>query len=223
MFLVVCGGFRLRKIMTKQNLLLIGAGGHTRSCIDVIEQTQQFSIIGLVGLAHEVGHSVLGYPVIGDENELPQLRAQCDVALVTLGQIKTAALRQKIFMQLQDLSFPLPTIISPHAYVSKHAVIGVGTIIMHGAIVNAGARIGNNCIINSHALIEHDVMVADHCHISTAAVLNGGVSVGSGTFIGSNTAIRQGVTIGNHCVIGMGQCVLSDYRDNAFVPALLRD
>lgn len=223
MFLVVCGGFRLRKIMTKQNLLLIGAGGHTRSCIDVIEQTQQFSIIGLVGLANEIGHSVLGYSVLGDEMVLPKLRAQCDGALVTLGQIKTSSLRKRIFMLLQELGFQMPTIISPYAYVSKHASIGMGSIVLHGAIVNAGARIGNNCVINSQSLIEHDVTVGHHCHISTAAVLNGNVSVGNGSFIGSNTAIRQGITIGDNCVIGMGQRVLVDCADNTYVTALLGD
>ena len=35
--------------MSKLGLLLIGAGGHAKSCVDVIEQENEFQIIGLVG------------------------------------------------------------------------------------------------------------------------------------------------------------------------------
>ena len=32
----------------KKNIILIGAGGHATSCIDVIETTNKFKIIGLI-------------------------------------------------------------------------------------------------------------------------------------------------------------------------------
>ena len=34
--------------MKRKNIILIGAGGHTTSCIDVIEATNKYKIIGLV-------------------------------------------------------------------------------------------------------------------------------------------------------------------------------
>ena len=59
--------------MSNPTILLIGAGGHARACIDVIEQEGRFNIAGLVGLPHEVGSRVLGYPVLGSDIELPDL------------------------------------------------------------------------------------------------------------------------------------------------------
>jgi hypothetical protein len=44
--------------MSNPGLLLIGAGGHAKSCIDVIEQENKFKIIGLVGSPNEVGTHV---------------------------------------------------------------------------------------------------------------------------------------------------------------------
>jgi phage gp45-like len=41
--------------VTKSDLILIGAGGHSRSCIDVIEQEGKYRIAGLVGAKDEVG------------------------------------------------------------------------------------------------------------------------------------------------------------------------
>ena len=51
--------------MNKEKILLIGAGGHSQSCIDVIEQENKYEIAGLIGIKEEVGQNRLGYEVIG--------------------------------------------------------------------------------------------------------------------------------------------------------------
>ena len=205
--------------MTKIPLLLVGAGGHARACIDVIELEGKFAVAGLTGLPEEVGTKVLGYPVLGLDKDLPELLRDCTHALVTVGQIKTPELRMRLFAELERNKYTLPAIVSPHAHVSRHATLGAGTIVMHGAIVNAGAVVGRNCIINSQALIEHDAVIADHCHIATAAAINSGVSIGAGAFVGSNACVRQGTRIGERCVIGMGQRVLADCAAGTWMPA----
>lgn len=196
--------------MTKEPIILVGAGGHARACIDVIEQTGRFEIVGLVGMPDEVGMSVLGYPVLGTDLELPELRQKSSHALVTLGQIKTPEPRMRLFERLLQMGFCLPTIVSPRGYVSRHASVGEGTIVMHGALINAGACVGCNCILNTGSLVEHDGVIGDHCHVSTKVVINGGVQVGSGTFIGSSSSLRELIQVGQRCLIGMGQRVLSD-------------
>jgi sugar O-acyltransferase (sialic acid O-acetyltransferase NeuD family) len=161
--------------MNKPKIILVGAGGHCRSCIDVIEREGRFDIAGVVDCPDFVGENVLGYPLLGRDEDLPALREKCQYALVTVGQIKTPEIRMRLFQQLQSLAFELPAIISPGAYVSRHARVGAGTIVMHDALINAGASVGENCIINSKALIEHDATVGSHCHISTGAIVNGAV------------------------------------------------
>lgn len=204
--------------MSKAGLLLLGAGGHARACIDVIEQEGRFTVAGLVGLPAEKGTDVLGYPVLGADADLPELLAQFEHALVTVGQIKTPELRIRLFGIAEEHGLTLPAVISPLAYVSRHARIGDGTVVLHGAVVNAGASVGRNCIVNSQALIEHDAEIDDHCHIATAAAVNSGVHVGAGTFIGSGTCVRQAIRIGERCVIGMGQCVLADCEPGTRMP-----
>ena len=190
--------------MTKPSLILIGAGGHAHSCIDVIEQQGYFKIAGLVGSTEQRHTQHLGYAVIGTDIDLPTLAKIYQYALISIGQIETSEHRMRLYQQATQLGFQLPIIIAPTAYVSRHATVGEGTVVMHGAIVNAGASIGINCIINSRALVEHDTRVEDHCHISTGAILNGDVSVGLGSFIGSGSVIKQGIAIGKGCLVGMG-------------------
>ena len=204
--------------MRADRVLLVGAGGHARACIDVAEQEGRFSIGGLLGLPEERGRQLLGYPILGTDDDLESMAREFGHALVAVGQIKSPVARMRLFEAVQRTGIALPTIVSPRAYVSRHARIGEGTIIMHGAVVNAGAVVGRNCILNSQSLVEHDVVVADHCHVSTRAAVNSGVHVGEGSFIGSGATVRQGVTVGARCVVGMGQRVLGDCAPGSQLP-----
>ena len=47
----------------KKKILLFGAGGHTNSCIDVIQKTNQFEIVGLIGKKVEIGNEINGFKV----------------------------------------------------------------------------------------------------------------------------------------------------------------
>jgi sugar O-acyltransferase (sialic acid O-acetyltransferase NeuD family) len=180
--------------VSKPEIILVGAGGHCRSCIDVIEQENRFAIAGVVDRPEtEQDDDVLGYPVLGSDDDLPALRRKYEYALVTVGQIHSAAIRIKLFNQLLSLGFVLPSIVSPLGYVSKHANVGAGTIVMHHALINAGARVGDNGIVNTKALIEHDAVIGDHCHVSTGAIVNGGASIENESFIGSQSCIAQSV------------------------------
>lgn len=190
--------------MARKDIILIGAGGHALSCIDVIEQEGTYLIAGLIGADDQINTEKIGYKVLANDRVLQDLSKAYKYAHVSVGQISSPDLRMKIYSQLKELGFELPIIVSPWAYVSKHACIAEGTIVMHGAVVNAGATIGANCIINSCALIEHCARVADHCHIATRATINGDVKIGSGAFVGSGAVIKQGLEIGERVIVGMG-------------------
>ena len=201
----------------KEKIILIGGGGHCKSCIDVIEAQGRFQIMAIVDLKEMVGQYVLCYKIDAVDGGIPKLVKKYKHCLITIGQIKSAAKRVAFFKKLKIIGAKFPVIVSPHAYVSKHASIGEGSILMHGVIVNAGASIGKNCIINSGAIIEHDATVGDYCHISTGAVINGGVRIGERVFVGSNSVTKEYITIGNGSVIGAGLRVAGDLEINSFL------
>lgn len=199
--------------MSQAGILLVGAGGHAQACMDVIEAEGRWRIRGLLGGGGEVGSERLGYPVLGTDCDMERLYQTGGAGLVCVGQIKSAEPRMRLFSRLRSLGYTLPVVVAPTAWVSPHAKVGAGSIIMHGAIVNAGATIGENCIINTRALVEHGATVGHHCHISTAAILNGEVQVGEGSFIGSGSKIREGVRVGQRCVVGLGASVFQGLAD----------
>jgi len=188
-------------------IILIGGGGHCKSVIDVIEQEARFEIAGIIDKPELLGSKILGYSVIGNDFDLKNLAKKYKNALITVGQIKSALVRIKLYNLIIKAGFILPSIVSPSAYISKHSKIGNGTVVMGNAIVNANAYIGDNCIINSKALIEHDCLVSNHCHISTNAVINGGVKIGPKCFIGSNVTTKENTTIKENSFIKAGSIV----------------
>jgi sugar O-acyltransferase (sialic acid O-acetyltransferase NeuD family) len=176
----------------KPKLILIGGGGHCASCVDVIELEGKYEIAGFVD--KEANCKLFDYPLLGNDESLAELRRKFDYALITLGQIKSPEVRNRLFQQAKLLGYTFPSIISPRAYVSKHTVLGEGTIIMHDALINARANIGCNCIINTKVLVEHDAVIEDNCHVATGAIINGGTLVKRGTFVGSNAVTKEAVT-----------------------------
>lgn len=187
-----------------KKIIIVGAGGHARSCIEVVESEGNYKIAGLVGLKSEIGAEICGYKVIASDDDLPRMLNDFEYAVNALGQIANPAPRSKKFEELRSIGFKTPSVIASSAIVASSASIGEGTILMHGSIVNSGATIGQNCIINSFALIEHDCSVGSNTHISTGALINGGAVVGSNSFIGSGAILKQGIEVADNCVVGMG-------------------
>ncbi|TGM53968.1 acetyltransferase [Leptospira biflexa] len=198
----------------KEPLLLIGAGGHTKSCIEVIESEDRYQIIGLVGSESEKGKEILGYKVIGSDEDLFSLKSVTLNVLITIGQIKSHELRKRSYDFLKSMGFRFVTIISPSAKVSRMTQIGEGTVIFHNCILNSEVIVGKNCIINTGVILEHEVEIGEHTHISTGAILNGGVKVGSHSFVGSGTVVKENVVIGSNVVVGMSSKVLKSIPDH---------
>jgi len=200
-----------------ESILVVGAGGHALSCLDVIESQGKYRIIGLVGKSQEVGRAVGCYRVIAGDETLEECLRLAGNVLIGVGQIKTAETRKRLFEVIRSLGGKFPVIVSSRAYVSPKAEVGPGTIIHHGAIVNAGAKIGANCIINSGALVEHGAAIGDHCHIATGALVNGDVEIGPESFVGSGAILKHGIRIGSGSVVGMGAVVKTNLPEQAWV------
>ena len=189
-------------------ILLIGCGGHSKSVIDILKTNNSFSIYGLIGQSSEIGNSVLGYPVIGSDDSLKELRNLISNAFVCIGKIGKDSRREKIIRILEDLDFRFPTIISKFAVISSKTIVGEGTFIGHSAVVNVDSKIGKHCIINTGSVVEHDSKIDDNCHISTGALINGGVKIGRNSFIGSNAMIRENISLPQNTVISAGKRIM---------------
>lgn len=200
--------------MNQKNLILIGGGGHCKSVIDVAESAG-YNILGILDMPEDIGKSVLDYKVIGTDNDIPQFVDKAEF-IITVGFIKSPAIRMRIFDKVREAGGKLATIIASTAHVSRYASLGEGTAVMHQTVVNAGAKIGENCIINTFCNIEHDAVIGDQCHISTGTMVNGDCKVGKMCFIGSQSVLANGISICDDVIVGAGSLV----RKNILKPGI---
>lgn len=191
--------------MKERNLILLGGGGHCKSVIEVAESVG-YNILGILDCPEKIAKSVFGYNVIGTDSDIPLYVGKAEF-VITVGFIKDPSIRIMLYNKVKEAGGRLATIIASTAHVSRYAILGEGTIVMHLAFVNAGAKIGNNVILNTFTNIEHDVEIGDQCHISTGTMVNGDCKIGKNTFIGSLSVLTNGICIGDDLIIGAGSVV----------------
>lgn len=189
----------------KKPLILVGGGGHCKSVIDVAESAG-YDILGVLDMPEEVGKEILSTKVIGTDEDIPDFIDKAEF-LITVGQIKTPSARKSIYERIKNAGGKLATVIAPDAYVSKYAIVGEGSVIMHRAFLNAEVKVGENVIINTLTNLGHEVTIGDFCHLSTGVMVCGNVHVGNGVFIGSQSVVNQGVSITDNSIIGSLTCV----------------
>lgn len=194
--------------MKSKPLVLIGGGGHCKSCIDVIESSGDYAINGILDIQENLGKLVLGYPIIGTNQDIISFINSKFYFLISVGSIGDLTKRIELFNLVKSLGGQFATIYAPTSYVAKSAKIGEGTIIMHQAFVNASSVIGENCIINTKALVEHDAIIGNHCHISTGSIVNGGTVIGARSFFGSGAVSKQYICIPENSFIKANSIVI---------------
>ena len=88
-----------------KNIVLIGAGGHCKSCIDVIELEKRFKVVGLID--NKKNRILKKYKLLGNEKNFKKILKKNKFALITLGQIQDLYKREKLFnlAKKMDLNF----------------------------------------------------------------------------------------------------------------------
>ena len=199
--------------MKKNNLekiCILGSGGHATSCIDLIESTNKFEIIGIISQKKDKKKDKIflkKYQIISSDDDYREIFKFCKNVVIGISFYKDLSLRSKMFKALKKVGFKLPVICSPRSHVSLGAKINEGTQIFHNVTINKNVIIGKNCIINSHALIEHDVIIEENSQVSTGAVINGGCVIKKNSFIGSGSILKENIIIKKESFIKMGSIV----------------
>ncbi len=95
----------------KQDLILIGGGGHCRSRIDVIEMEGRFSIRGIVDEKEALDPTLTAYPWLGREEDIFDLAKSCRNFLITIGQSKSPEPRIRLFKYLKRLGVTIQGVV----------------------------------------------------------------------------------------------------------------
>lgn len=199
-----------------KKILLIGGGGHCKSVLDTLLETNEYDDIGIIDVASKTGQEIFGIKYIGTDDDFKRLYDEgYKYAFVTVGSVGNTEIRKKIAKDIADIGFCVPNIVSTTAVIAKEVTLTKGIYVGKNAVINCCTSIDDFCIINSCAVIEHDCTIDKFVHAAPGCVVCGQVNVGSSTHIGANCTVRQGINIGQNSVIGAGSVVVTDIKSDA--------
>jgi sugar O-acyltransferase (sialic acid O-acetyltransferase NeuD family) len=195
--------------------IIIGAGGHGKVVLDILQAGNQYSPVGFVDADPKLaGTRVGGLPVFGAIHLLTRLITQHRIGAVMIA-IGDNRARSSYARTVDDLRVPLINAIHPSAVVSRSATLGRNVMIAANAVVCTEANIGDFSIINTAATVDHECEIGQAVHICPGAHLAGRVRVENDAFIGLGANIIQCLKIGTGATIGAGAVVLRDVPPHA--------
>ena len=157
----------------KNNIVIIGAGGHGRVVLDTILKQGAYHVLGFIDDHIPEGTIFNGVKVIGNTKNTEWISAGAEFFIVALGN---NTLRKNLYDNFKSLLKPA-TVVHPSAVIADSVAIGLGCMVLANTVIGSNAVIGENCIINVMSLVDHDSQLADHVHVSQGTIIGSNVKV----------------------------------------------
>jgi len=198
-----------------KNIIIVGSSGHAKVIIDIVRKEGKYNIVGLLDAYREIGEKTLGYSVLGQESDLPELKAQHDVygALIAIGDnYRRYQIADKLQRVCPDISFV--SAIHPSATIGTDVTIEQGSVVMSGVAINPSVTIGRFCILNTNSSIDHDGVMEDFSSLAPGVNVGGNCRIGKYSALSIGAKLVHKISIGEHTVIGAGSVVTKAVESN---------
>ncbi len=180
-----------------EKLLLVGAGGFGRVV------SEHASMLYECAFLDDGDTSVVdGISVIGNTNDMERFFGEYKHLLVTIGNNK---LRERLYQKAASIGYSFPNILHASAYISPHAQIGQGCVILNNVVIQNNARCGDGCILNPGVELHHDSTIGSYCLIYSNSVVRSLTMIGDRVWIGSNVTVSTSAIIKNDAIIQDGR------------------
>ena len=190
-------------------LLVMGAGGHAREVLDVLEallgapaasaQTRLFAEPGTTSKTAAELVRARGYELA---SVVP------DGATHYLPAVGLPRVRRRLSWIAESHGLKPTSAVSPLSFLPPEVAGALGLVCFAGTHISTNVTVGEHCHLNQMCSISHDVRIGEFVTLSPGVVLTGGVEVDDDVFIGAGAVVVPGVHIGREAVIGAGAVVL---------------
>jgi UDP-N-acetylbacillosamine N-acetyltransferase len=190
--------------MNKNEVYIIGAGGHTRSLINLLND---YEIKGVLDDSYSVDscETIMNIPLV---DTLNNMHLYSDL-IISSGNPE---IKKKWYDKCRNQLLK-KNLIHHSSIIEKYASLGECNQIMAYAYINSEVQIQNNNLINTSSIIEHEVLIGSHNHISIGVKIGGRSVIGDCCFVGAGAVIVDKISISNHVTIGANSLVLYDIKE----------
>ena len=190
-------------------LVIVGAGGHGRETLDVVEAVNAveptWEVLGF--LADEADAELLdrrGVPLLGPPSRLASLDAAHVVA------IGPSDVRRRVADSLADAGSEAAVLVHPAASLGSDLRLAPGVVVAAGARLTTNVTLGRHTHLNVNAVVSHDCVLGDFVTCSPGALVNGTCTLADGVFLGTGSIVTPGRRLGAGAIVGAGAVVVDD-------------
>jgi len=200
-----------------EKLCIIGTGSQARYIIDILKDSKEYTINGLVDLEkrENIGNNINNYIIKCFFKDIEKtFNPHKYKVIVAYGNNKK---KKEIAKELSSMNYRFTSVISNKSYISTNVSIGKGCIINPNVTIMPNTKIGNNVIIHSGSVIEHDNIIENFVNIAPGVSTSGNVKIGEGSYIYTGTTIIPNINIGKWAIVGAGTTVVEDVIEKDIV------
>jgi sugar O-acyltransferase (sialic acid O-acetyltransferase NeuD family) len=191
-----------------RSLVIVGAGGHGRETLDVVEAINRvqptWRVLGFV--AEAADGDLLARRGVEHLGDLAVLRGADAEYVIGIGSSET---RRRIDEALAGDAVPA-TLLHPMSTQGSDLRIGRGVIAAAGARITTNVTLGRHTHLNVNAVVSHDAVIGDYVTFSPGVLVNGNATLADGVFLGTGAVVLPGRTIGAWARVGAGAVVTTD-------------
>jgi sugar O-acyltransferase (sialic acid O-acetyltransferase NeuD family) len=192
-------------------LLVMGAGGHAREVLDLLETALGKPAAGVhtalfaeSGTTSETAAELVRARGYGITAAIPETATQY------LAAVGVPHIRRRLSQIAEHHGLRPGSAVSPLSLMPPESGGAPGLVCFAGTHVSTNVTFGQHCHLNQMCSVSHDVRMGDFVTLSPGVVLAGGVEVDDDVFIGAGAVVLPGVHVGREAVIGAGAVVLKN-------------
>ncbi|MCZ2830306.1 acetyltransferase [Modestobacter sp. VKM Ac-2986] len=193
-----------------RRLVVMGAGGHAREVLDVLESLPEGTAWERVTVFAEPGATTPGAAALIWQRGHELVDVLPTDATHHLPAVGDPALRRR-FAELAERHGLLPAgAVSPSSTVPE-ALRGVpGLVVFPRSHVSTNVTLGAHCHLNTGCQVSHDGRLGDRVTLGPGVLVAGGVTIEDDAFLGIGAVVLPGRRIGRAAVVGAGAVVVHD-------------
>ena len=103
--------------------------------------------------------------------------------------------RRRLTDRVLAAGYQMPVLAHPRAYVSAHAKVGDGSLVMAGALIAENVEIGIGSVIWPGAVVSHDTVLGACVYLAPNCTICGACRVGRCCFVGAGAVVVDHVAV----------------------------
>ena len=199
-----------------KQLVIVGAGETAEIAYEYFTYDSDYEVVAFSVEKNFLDKEKLfDLPVVPFEDLEENYSPNSYEAFVAVSYTQLNRVRTKLYQQVKQKGFKVPSYVSSRAFIWRNVEIGENCFIFENNVIQYQVKIGNNVFLWSGNHVGHQSIIHDNCFISSHVVISGFCEIGENSFLGVNATLANNLKIGKDNWIGPNTAIMKNTEDGA--------